>query len=93
MAIFWYILIAIVLALLAWFVISLLWGKPWSINLHYARTFLRFAFDSPELLTHLGNPGKAGAAWSQRQTGRCVHSPRDQAVPPDRQRPAHIAQL
>ena len=40
--------------------ISLVWGKPWSINLHYARTFLRFAFDSPELLTHLGILEKLG---------------------------------
>lgn len=56
----WYILIALILALLAWFVISLFWGKPWSINLHYARTFLRFAIDSPELLTHLGILEKLG---------------------------------
>jgi len=60
MTFFWYILIALVLALIAWFVISLVWGKPWSINLHYARTFLRFAFDSPELLTHLGILEKLG---------------------------------
>jgi uncharacterized protein (DUF885 family) len=60
MTLFWYILIALILALLAWFVISLVWGKPWSINLHYARTFLRFAFDSPELLTHLGILEKLG---------------------------------
>jgi uncharacterized protein (DUF885 family) len=60
MAFFWYILIAIVLALLAWFVISLIWGKPWSINLLYARVFLRFAIDSPELLTHLGLLEKMG---------------------------------
>jgi uncharacterized protein (DUF885 family) len=60
MTFFWYILIAIILALLAWFVISLVWGKPWSVNLHYARTFLRFAFDSPELLTHLGLLEKLG---------------------------------
>ncbi len=60
MTIFWYILIALVLALLTWFVISLIWGKPWSINLHYARAFLRFAIDSPELLTHLGILEKMG---------------------------------
>jgi len=60
MSIFWYILIALILALLTWFVISLIWGKPWSINLHYARAFLRFAIDSPELLTHLGILEKMG---------------------------------
>jgi uncharacterized protein (DUF885 family) len=60
MALLWYILIALILALLAWFLVSLVWGKPWSINLHYARTFLRLAFDSPELLTHLGVLEKMG---------------------------------
>jgi uncharacterized protein (DUF885 family) len=60
MSIFWYILIALILALLTWFVISLIWGKPWSINLHYARAFLRFAIDSPEMLTHLGILEKLG---------------------------------
>ena len=28
-----YILIAIIVFLLAWFVIALIWGKPWSIKL------------------------------------------------------------
>jgi len=60
MTLFWYILIALILALLAWFVVSLVWGKPWSINLLYARTFLRFALGSPELLTHLGILEKLG---------------------------------
>jgi uncharacterized protein (DUF885 family) len=60
MTLFWYILIALILALLAWFVISLVWGRPWHINLHYTRTFLRFALSSPELLTHLGILEKLG---------------------------------
>ena len=56
----WYILIAIILGLVGWFKISLLWGKPWSVNLLYVRTFLRLALDSPELLTHLGILEKLG---------------------------------
>jgi len=60
MTLFWYILIALILALLAWFVVSLVWGKPWHINLLYTRTFLRFALGSPELLTHLGILEKLG---------------------------------
>ena len=56
----WYILIAIILGLVGWFKISLLWGKPWSVNLLYARTFLRIALGSPELLTHLGILEKLG---------------------------------
>ncbi len=57
---FVYILIAVIVALLAWFVISLIWGKPWSVNLLYMRTFLRFALGSPELLTMLGMLEKFG---------------------------------
>ena len=57
---FVYSLIVIIVALLAWFVISLVWGKPWSVNLLYMRTFLRFALGSPELLTMLGMLEKFG---------------------------------
>jgi uncharacterized protein (DUF885 family) len=60
MTILWYVLLAIILALLTWFLISLIWGKPWNINLLYMRTFLRFAMDSPELLTMLGFLEKLG---------------------------------
>ena len=48
------------LAFLAWFIYSLFWGKPWSVNLLYIRTFLRFAFNGPELLTSLGILEKFG---------------------------------
>lgn len=40
--------------LFLWFVVSLIWGKPWSINLFYSRVFLEVLFDNPELLTMLG---------------------------------------
>ena len=58
-----YLLLALGLALLAWFIYSLFWGKPWLINWFYARLFLRPALDSPEPLTMLGileNPGLHG---------------------------------
>ena len=93
MTIFWYILIALVLALLAWFLISLIWGKPWSINLHYARTFLRFALDSPELLTHLGILEKMGLHFHNAKLADASVARETKTVPPDRQRPAHFAQL
>jgi uncharacterized protein (DUF885 family) len=54
------ILIAVVLLLLAWFIYSLLWGKPWSVKLLYLRTFLKFALKNPELLTLLGILEKFG---------------------------------
>ena len=55
-----YILIAVVVILFAWFVIALIWGKPWSIKLLYTRTFLHFALKGPELLTMLGILEKFG---------------------------------
>jgi uncharacterized protein (DUF885 family) len=60
MTVFVYVLLALILALLAWFLISLIWGKPWSINLLYARVFLKLVVDSPELLTMLGILEKMG---------------------------------
>jgi uncharacterized protein (DUF885 family) len=53
------LLVAIVFVL-TWFVYSLIWGKPWTIKLLFARTFLRLAFSGPELLTHVGILEKFG---------------------------------
>ncbi|MFA5873709.1 MAG: DUF885 domain-containing protein [Anaerolineales bacterium] len=55
-----YILIAVIVLVLAWFIIALLWGKPWSVKLLYTRTFLHFALKGPELLTMLGILEKFG---------------------------------
>ncbi len=55
-----YILIAVLVLLLAWFIIALIWGKPWSVNGLYTRTFLKFALKGPELLTMLGILEKIG---------------------------------
>lgn len=46
--------------LTAWYLIALIWGKPWSIKGLYTRTFLRLALKSPELLTMLGILEKFG---------------------------------
>lgn len=58
-----YILLALLVGLLIWFLVSLVWGKPWSINHFYARVFLKLAFDSPEFLTMLGILEKMGIHW------------------------------
>ncbi|MFH2103559.1 MAG: DUF885 domain-containing protein [Chloroflexota bacterium] len=55
-----YILIALLAAVFIWWLVSLIWGKPWNIKHLYAREFLRMAFDSPELLTMLGMLEKLG---------------------------------
>lgn len=55
-----YILIAVLALLLAWFLVALIWGKPWSVHGLYARTFVKFALKGPELLTLLGVLEKIG---------------------------------
>ena len=54
------LLIVAGIALLAWFIISLIWGKPWTVHLLHLRTFLGFALTGPELLTMLGILEKFG---------------------------------
>lgn len=51
---FIYIIIAIIVIIFLWWLISLIWGKPWSINHFYTRVFLEILFDSPEILTMIG---------------------------------------
>jgi uncharacterized protein (DUF885 family) len=55
-----YILLVVLVILLAWFIIALIWGKPWSIKQLYLRTFMKFALKGPELLTMLGILEKFG---------------------------------
>ena len=45
---------AILVALIAAFVVPTLWLKPWTIDHYYARVFARFALRHPMLLTGLG---------------------------------------
>jgi uncharacterized protein (DUF885 family) len=55
-----YLILAILFLLLAWYLIALIWGKPWSVQGLYARTFLKLALKGPELLTMLGILEKFG---------------------------------
>ena len=54
------ILIAILTVGLIWFLVSLIWGRPWRIQWLYSREFLRLALDNPELLTYVGLLEKFG---------------------------------
>ncbi len=49
-----YIIIVIIVVVFLWWLFSLIWGKPWSINHFYTRVFLEILFDSPEILTMIG---------------------------------------
>ncbi len=55
-----YILLGLLVLLLAWYLIALIWGKPWSVKGLFLRTFLKFALKGPELLTMLGILEKFG---------------------------------
>lgn len=55
-----YILLGLLALLLAWYLIALIWGKPWSVKGLFLRTFLKFALKGPELLTMLGILEKFG---------------------------------
>ena len=47
-------LLAVVVLGAALFVTPVLWGKPWTAEMFYARVFLKFALRHPELLTQMG---------------------------------------
>jgi len=53
------VILTVVLVLAAWLT-SLIWGKPWSVKGLFLRTFAKFVFKGPELLTMLGFLEKFG---------------------------------
>lgn len=55
-----WIVITLVVAVLAWWLVSLIWGKPWTVKGMFFRTFVRLLLRSPELLTMLGILEKFG---------------------------------
>ena len=65
---------SLLVLLLAWFIIALIWGKPWSIKLLYSRTFLKFALKGPGTVDHARHPGEVRPARSQCQALRCLGS-------------------
>jgi len=56
----WIAGVVIVLLVLAGWLASLIWGKPWSVQGLFLRTFAKFVFKGPELLTMLGFLEKFG---------------------------------
>src|SRR5438105_9058080 len=51
----WFLgIVAVVVLLLAFFLINLIWFRPWSLNLFYEKVFVQVLFDEPELLSSLG---------------------------------------
>jgi uncharacterized protein (DUF885 family) len=55
-----WIVITLVVAVLAWWLVSLIWGKPWTVKGMFFRSFARLLLRSPELLTIIGILEKFG---------------------------------
>src|ERR1700704_3048979 len=47
-------IVALLVILLAIFLVNLIWFRPWSLNLFYEKVFAQVLFEEPELLSSLG---------------------------------------
>src|SRR5206468_4380417 len=47
-------IIAVLVIVIAVFLINLIWFRPWNLNLFYDKVFAEVLFDHPELLSMLG---------------------------------------
>ena len=47
-------IVALLVVVLAIFLINLIWFRPWSLNLFYEKIFAQVLFEEPELLSSLG---------------------------------------
>src|SRR5256714_6333411 len=47
-------IVALLVVVLAIFLINLIWFRPWSLNLFYEKVFAQVLFDEPELLSSIG---------------------------------------
>ena len=63
------ILLGVLAVVFIWFLVSTIWGKPWSINLFYTHIFLEVMFDNPELIS---DPAAREAVYRAASPGqRC----------------------
>ena len=69
-------IVALLVIVLAIFLVNLIWFRPWSLNLFYEKVFAQVLFEEPELLSSLGlverfgitgHNGKLGDASSAHQ--------------------------
>jgi uncharacterized protein (DUF885 family) len=47
-------IVAVLLLVVAIFLVNLIWFRPWSLNLFYEKVFAKVLFEEPELLSSLG---------------------------------------
>jgi uncharacterized protein (DUF885 family) len=94
-------IVALLLVVVAIFLVNLIWFRPWSLNLFYEKVFAQVLFEEPELLSSLGlverfgitgHNGKLGdvsPAHQQRQFDRARQNLADlRAYSIDRQTPS-----
>ena len=63
------------------FDVNLVWFRPFSLNLFYEKTFVKFVLQDPELLTSLGIAAHPWTTGSQETTRGKGPLPRDRKTP------------
>src|SRR3954453_1865445 len=94
-------LLALLVIVIAIFLVNLIWFRPWSLNLFYEKVFVQILFEEPELLsslglverfgitTHNGKLGDASPAHHQHYFDRAKQNLADlRAYSMDRQTPS-----
>jgi uncharacterized protein (DUF885 family) len=94
-------IVALLVILLAIFLVNLIWFRPWSLNLFYEKVFAQVLFEEPELLSslglverfgitgHNGKLGDASPAHQQRYFDRARKNLEDlHAYPLEKQNPS-----
>jgi uncharacterized protein (DUF885 family) len=62
-------IVALLVVVLAIFLINLIWFRPWSLNLFYEKVFAQVLFDEPELLSSLGLVERFGITGHNAKLG------------------------
>ena len=61
--------VALLVIVLAIFLINLIWFRPWSLNLFYEKVFAQVLFDEPELLSSIGLVERFGLTGHSAKLG------------------------
>jgi uncharacterized protein (DUF885 family) len=62
-------IVALLVIVLAVFLINLIWFRPWSLNLFYEKIFAQVLFDEPELLSSIGLVERFGITGHNAKLG------------------------
>jgi uncharacterized protein (DUF885 family) len=62
-------ILALLVIVLAVFLINLIWFRPWSLNLFYEKVFAQVLFDEPELLSSIGLVERFGITGHNAKLG------------------------